>query len=278
MTPRGTLEPWSLNQKKLKKKIALALYQKRDLQRAACELATSEMEAVHIKKLGITPPVAIIPNGIDIFEYPCRELSLKDSVKPQIVFISRIHKKKGIELLIQAWNRIHNCHRDWNIVIAGNGEADYIENLKALISDLKLQDSISIIPPVFGQEKRHLYYASSIFILPTYSENFGMAIAEALSCGVPVITTNGTPWQCLNSENIGWCIDLNINELSKTLSNAIELGRTKLFNMGQKGSLYIKNNCQYSDVAKQNQKLYNWIINNSETPDFIFDPKNKYNV
>ena len=105
-----------------------------------------------------------------------------------------------------------------------------------------------------------------------------MAIAEALSCGVPVITTNGTPWQCLNSENIGWCIDLNINELSKTLSNAIELGRTKLFNMGQKGSLYIKNNCQYSDVAKQNQKLYNWIINNSETPDFIFDPKNKYNV
>lgn len=269
MTPRGTLEPWSLQQKKLKKKLALAIYQKKDLQRAACELATSQMEATNIRNIGIKPPIAIIPNGIDFSEYTCRDVSFRNKVKKQIVFLSRIHKKKGIELLIQAWKTIHDHFSDWNIVIAGNGDSIYIDNLQNIICDLELQDSVSIIPPVFGENKKNLYQTSSIFILPTYSENFGMVIAEAMSCGIPVITTNGTPWQDLNKLEIGWCIDLSVKNIAKALTDAIESGSDKLFDMGQKASRYVNDNYNYLKIAKRIGILYNWLFNNIEKPDWI---------
>lgn len=269
MTPRGMLEPWSLSQKKWKKKIALALYQKEDLRKAACILATSYMEAKHIRDLGIEVPIAVIPNGIDISEYSCRDLAYITSVKKQIIFLSRIHQKKGIELLIQAWERINEKYPEWSIVIAGNGDESYIRSLAEIIESKPIRKSMKIVPPVFGIKKIQLYYESSIFILPTYSENFGMVIAEAMSCGVPVITTNGTPWQELNGLEIGWCIDLNVDNLTKALSEAINLGQKALFEMGQKASSYIKNNYQYTQVAKKNIAVYDWIITHGEKPKYI---------
>lgn len=102
MTPRGCLEPWCMNQKRLKKLLALYLYQKKDLQKAACILATAQLEADNIRDLGISAPIAIIPNGIDVSEYECRPIESKKDVKEQILFLSRIHEKKGIEYLIDA--------------------------------------------------------------------------------------------------------------------------------------------------------------------------------
>ena len=126
MTPRGCLEPWCMKQKRIKKLVAFLLYQKKDLQKAACILATANMEAENIRKLGITAPIAIIPNGIDISEYKCRPLDFKQKVKKQILFLSRIHEKKGIEFLIQAWQHLKEKYPDWRILIVGIGEETYI--------------------------------------------------------------------------------------------------------------------------------------------------------
>lgn len=269
MTPRGTLEPWSLSQKKLKKALALSIYQMKDLQKAECILATSNMEADNIRKLGIQTPIAIIPNGIDLTEYPCRDIECNNRIKKQIVFISRIHKKKGLEILIDAWSIIHSNYKDWSIVIAGNGEDCYINYLKKRIQSKNLQNSITIIPPVFGKDKIDLYQTSSLFVLPTYSENFGMVIAEALSCGLPVITTTGTPWHELNNNNIGWCIDLNITNVARTISSAIDRGIENLFIMGQRGSLYVKENYDFMKVASKNKLLYDWILKKDKQPEWI---------
>lgn len=269
MTPRGCLEPWCLKQKKLKKKLALFLYQKKDLQKAACILATANMEAENIRKLGITTPIAIIPNGIDISEYKCRPLEFKQKVKKQILFLSRIHEKKGIEFLIKAWQHLNKKYPDWKILIAGNGEESYIESLKIIIKNYSLDHCITIMPPAFGKEKYNLYCESSLFILPSYSENFGMVIAEAMSCGVPTITTNGTPWQELNDNGIGWCIDLNLKTLISTISQAIDLGQDRLFDIGQKCSKHIHDTYQYIEVASKNKAMYEWIINRAPKPDFI---------
>lgn len=268
MTPRGCLEPWSLGKKRLKKKIALALYQKADLQKASCILATSDMEAQNIRDLGITSPVAVIPNGIDVNEYACRRNYFKQ-VKEQICFISRIHEKKGIEFLINAWEHLSIKFPNWNVVVAGNGESIYLNKLKKNIKDKNLQDSFQIIPPVFGKDKYRLYCESSIFVLPSYSENFGMVIAEAMSCGLPVITTNGTPWQVLNKENLGWCIDLQLNLLIETLQEAMELGKDGLYKKGQACSDYINSTFQYQEVAKHNREAYYWLINGGKRPPFI---------
>lgn len=269
MTPRGCLEPWCMKQKRIKKLVAFHLYQKRDLQQAACILATAKIEADNIRALGITAPIAIIPNGIDISEYKCRTLEDKTKVKKQILFLSRIHEKKGIEFLINVWEQLHIQYPDWNVVIAGNGEETYIQNLMAMIVSKGLQGRVEIIPPVFGEDKHKLYCESSLFVLPTYSENFGMVIAEAMSCGVPVITTNGTPWQELNEKHLGWCIDLSIENLAKTISEAIDKGQDKLFELGQRCSKHIHDTYQYTEVAAKNKTVYEWIINGGDKPEYV---------
>lgn len=254
--PRGSLEPWSLKQKWLKKKLAMILYQKKDIQDAACILATADMERDNLRKLGFTNPIAVIPNGIDISEYPCRKETEKNNVKKQILFLSRIHPKKGIELLIDAWQEIHKEYSDWNVVIAGNGEEQYITQLKTIIKEKGLGESMKIVPPIFGMEKYNLYKESSLFILPTYSENFGMVIAEALACGVPAITTKNAPWKILVTEDIGWWIDLSVNEIKKTLKKAMSQGSDKLFAMGQKGSKVVYENYYYVNTARRVFELY----------------------
>ena len=170
MTPRGCLEPWAYqgqsSMRNLKKKIAMILYQKRDLQKAECILATAKMEADNLRKLGIRAPIAVIPNGIDVSEYKCRSFKHKTLVKKQILYLSRIHRKKGIEYLINAWVLLKDRYPEWKVIIAGNGNEAYIEQLKNKIYINGLQDSVFVVPPVFGASKYELYCESSLFVLP----------------------------------------------------------------------------------------------------------------
>lgn len=282
LTPRGTLEPWSLQQSKWKKKIARWLYQDYDLKRCACIYATAEMEACHIRDLGFKNPICIIPNGIETAGYPCRtDMSI---VKKQILFLSRVHPKKGIEVLIDAFSRVHQEFPDWNVVVVGNGEDSYRRALKNKVLNFGLSSCVEILSPVFGEAKVKLYQESSVFCLPSYSENFGMVIAEAMSCGVPAITTNGTPWQLLNGEvstmgasldmlgnnkRTGWCIDLSVDNLEKALREAMMMPSVELYEMGQRGSKLVNANFNYRMVAKMNLALYDWIINKAKKPDFV---------
>lgn len=287
ITPRGMLEPWCLSQKKWKKKLAMALYQMKDIKRSACVFTTAEMEALHVRDLGVDVPMVVIPNGIETDGYPCR--ISKDKVKKQILFLSRIHIKKGIELLIDAFDRIIKKNADmddWTVAIVGNGEEEYIRELKRKVEDLNLRDKVKILAPVFGDAKVKLYQESSIFCLPSYSENFGMVIAEAMSCGVPCITTNGTPWQLLNGEvstmganldilgknrKTGWCIDLNVDNLEKVLLEAMTMKTEALYEMGQKGNLLVQENFNYKSVARKVMQLYSWLLDGGQAPAFVYE-------
>ena len=287
ITPRGMLEPWSLSQKKWKKKLALMFYQMKDLQKAACIFTTAEMEAQHVRELGVNAPMSVIPNGIETDGYACR--TSLEGVKKQILFLSRVHVKKGIEILIDAFCKLRaegGVFKEWSVVIVGNGEDDYIESLKRKVDELELEDCIKILPPVFGEAKTKLYQESSLFCLPSYSENFGMVIAEALSCGVPAITTNGTPWQLLNGDyatmgasldmlgedkRTGWCIDLSVKNLERTLREAMAMSPAALYEMGQRGSKMINENFNYRSVALKTKCLYEWIVNGGIKPLFVIN-------
>lgn len=257
-TPRGMLEPWSLDQKKWKKRLALWLYQMNDLNHAACIYTTADDEAKNVKALGVKVPCVVIPNGIEIDSYKCR--TSVDGVKKQVLFLSRIHVKKGIELLIEAWSRIVNEFPGWRLMIVGNGEAAYIRSLHEMAVRLGVGDSVAISEPVFGEAKIKLYQSSALFVLPSYSENFGMVIAEAMSCGVPVITTRCCPWEILNDTRTGWCIDLSVDNLTDTLRQAMNMNPSKLFDMGQRASLLVRENFDYRSVAKKTMEMYKLVI------------------
>lgn len=273
-TPRGTLEPncymhERFLSKRLKKKIAMSLYQFRDIETSSAILATADMERDNLRDLGFTNPIAVIPNGIDVDDYVCRPVDSMEGCKNQILFLSRVQQKKGIEFLIDAWELLFKDFPEWNVKIVGNGEDDYRAELMQRISKKKL-DRIEILPPVFGSEKHNLYCESSLFVLPSHSENFGMVIAEAMSCGLPVITTTNTPWDILNITDTGWCVDLSLENIEKSMREAMTLGMEALFIKGQKASKLVKDNYTYQNAASKVKQLYEWILNKEDKLDFIY--------
>ena len=134
---------------------------------------------------------------------------------------------------------------------------------------MSLSDTVRISRPVFGEEKIALYQSSSLFVLPSYSENFGMVIAEALSCGVPVITTDNTPWELLNETKTGWCISLSEDNLVNAIEDALSLRAETLYEMGQRGSREVYERFDYQSIAKKNVELYTWILEGGTPPSFI---------
>ena len=271
ISPHGMVEPWALSQGRLKKKIALKLYQKHDLEMADCLHATSEMEAISMRQLGLKNPIAVIPNSIEItsLEMPSNKFNKQ---KNKVLFLSRIHPKKGIENLIAAWKNIPNSIRvDWNLEIVGNGESDYIDELKNIVIENNLDQSVKILDPVFDDRKKEIYQSADIFVLPTFSENFGMVVAEAMSYGIPVITTKGAPWEELETRNAGWWIDIGVEPLTHALINAISTPKLKLVEMGLNGRKLVEDKYSIETVAKQMSELYNWVLKQRPKPDFIFD-------
>ncbi len=269
LSTHGMLEPWSMTQGKWKKWLALSLFQSKDLHKADVIHCTADMEAESLRKKGYTNPIAVIPNGIDIDQF--KPAGQKESEeKKNLLFISRIHPKKGLEMLIDAWAAMGDEHRkNWQLQIAGNGEEYYIQTLRKMIHALGLEASIQILGPVFGKEKLQLYQNASLFILPTYSENFGIVIAEALACGVPVITTKGAPWEDLEKAQCGWWIPATTEAIGEVLITALAKNRDDLNAMGLRGRRLVEEKYNMQTVAGQMIALYQWLINKQEKPAFV---------
>ncbi|RXP45399.1 glycosyltransferase [Lutibacter sp. HS1-25] len=266
---RGMLSPWALEQSKIKKNIAFKLYQYRDLKEAVCLHATAPIEVENIRRLGFKNPIAMIPNGINIEDFS-NIIPKKISNPKKIIFLSRIHYKKGIENLIYAWSQIKKDLRtSWCIEIIGNGDQKYILGLIAMIKKNGLSDEISIKKPVYGKEKIEIFRSASLFVLPTYSENFGIVIAEALASYTPVITTVGAPWKELETNNCGWWIDMGIQPLKNALIKAIESNEDDLLKMGKNGRLLIESRYSMNSVALQMLELYEWVLRKKNKPKFI---------
>ncbi|MBI5663322.1 MAG: glycosyltransferase [Ignavibacterium album] len=270
ITLHGMLRPWALEQSKIKKKIALLLYQNMDIKSASCLHATSKLEAYEIRRLGINNPIAIIPNGINIVDYPVRIDSIPKSEKT-ILYLSRIFSHKGLEFLIEAWSLIQKSNRrDWRLVIAGNGDSKYINQLNHLISKKKLEGEIIFEGPKYGLDKIITYQQADLFVLPTLGENFGMVVAEALASGLPVITTKGAPWEELIIHKAGWWIDIGVEPLVRALIEAMSLSDDERKQMGLNGRKLVEENYSIESVAQKMIRLYEWILYKKEMPEFVF--------
>jgi glycosyltransferase involved in cell wall biosynthesis len=270
ISTHGMLEPWSLNVRGWKKRLALELYQNADLLQAKCIHATAKVEADNIRKLGFTNPIALIPIGTNLprFRVPLKN---KDKSKRTLLFLSRIHPKKGIELLVEAWSQIGKPARaNWTVTIAGSGEPEYVKSLHRLIRSRGLNGEIRFVGPRYGIDKFDTYYDADLFVLPTYSENFGVVIAEALACGLPVITTNGAPWEELNIRNAGWWIEIGLQPLVEALRAAMALGDNERQQMGINGRRLIEEKYSMQTVARNMVELYRWVVQGGERPEFVY--------
>jgi glycosyltransferase involved in cell wall biosynthesis len=249
LSPHGMLEPYILNRNKFKKKIALKLYQNKAIKLADYIHATAKSEIDQINFLGYNNKSTIIPNGVDLREIVEKE-NFKFGEKKIFLFLSRIHPKKGLEVLIDAVNQIEQN----NIIfyIAGEGEMDYVNELINKVKNKDLDNKIFFLGGVYGEEKWKLFKKSNFFVLPTLSENFGIVIAEALAIGLPVITTSGSPWQEINTFKCGWCIDLSIENLKNSIESALMLTELETKEMGVRGRALVHSNY---DIVKITNKM-----------------------
>ena len=219
ISPRGTLSEWALSRAKARKAVVWRLGQRRALEAADCIHATSEAELEEVRRLGLRNPVAVIPNGVECpDDYRARDPGRS---RRTCLFLARIHPKKGVDRLVEAWRSLAAEHLSWDCKIAGPLDSDYARKLKSEVDrDPSLR--IEFLGEVRGEAKADLFRSADLYVLPTHSENFGISVAEALSFGVPSIVFHGAPWQGLNEQRAGWWIEPGTDRLAATLRTAMQ--------------------------------------------------------
>jgi glycosyltransferase involved in cell wall biosynthesis len=238
VAPHGMLEPWPLRVHRLRKWLALKSYQGSVLTHAAAIHATSRAEADQLRTLGFTrAPVVVVPNIIDM---PARDLNgdrWSSKERKTLLFLSRVDAKKGLDMLLRAWD--HLRPRDWQLLIVGHGEPAYVNRLKRYCAERQLPN-VRFHGHVDGDEREAMFERASAFILPTFSENFGNAVGEALMRGLPVITTTGTPWQIVSDEKLGWYVAPRLDQLTDALRELFATQISALRDMGERGTEYAR--------------------------------------
>ena len=187
------------------------------------------------------------------------------SARRRVLFLSRIHPKKGVPILLRAWQRVERRHPDWELVVAGPDEAGHLAEVRALATGLRL-DRVAFPGPAYGNAKHALYRSADLFVLPTHSENFGMVIAEALAHGVPVITTTGAPWAGLEERGCGWWIELSERNLAETLHGAMALPEALRVEMGRRGRLWMEQSYGWERIAAEMKSVYAWLLGGGPPP------------
>ena len=270
IAPRGMLEPWSLQQKWLKKRIARWLYQDRDLKYAAALHATAESEAEQFRRLGFKNPIIVSPNGVNVPKVVVSRQSLVVSRERdrRILFVSRMHPKKGVMELVEAFSRLVVSRESlvvsgWRVelvyTVSGEFEKEYEAKVRARVNELGLQEQFVFTGALSDEEKWAAYARADLFVLPTYSENFGIVVAEALWAGVPVITTKGAPWGELEAVKCGKWIGIGVDPLAKALSEMMSLSDDELRRMGENGRRLVEEKYTWEAAVKAMVKGYELV-------------------
>jgi len=263
------LEPWALRHKRLKKWLAWRLYQRRWLARADMLVVNSLNEYRTVRGMGLKVPVAVIDNGVDTNGLD--SASVRTESRKCVLFLSRLSPVKGIFDLLEAWARLPRGHA-YELRVYGHADPGYGQQIKAAIERLALGGSVKLKGAVFGAEKWQVYKNADVFVLPSYSENFGIVVAESLLAGLPVITTRATPWQCIETERLGWLVENDPAQLADTLWAAMRLPDASRKQMGARAAVYAKTHFLWPDIIEKYAETYAWIAGaRAQRPAWIYE-------
>lgn len=275
ISPHGMVDPWAVRHQRWKKVIAYAIYETNHLHGARCIRALCESEALSVRRMGLRNPVAVVPNGIDLplnsgAEPGTSEAPWSNSMEPGrkvLLFLSRIHRKKGLDNLLRAWAKAKP--RGWGLVVAGWDQGGYEGELKAMKEDLGIGDSVFFAGPLFGEAKDAAYRRADAFILPSLSEGLPMVVLEAWAYGKPVLMTP----ECNLPE--GFAADAAIriegttDGIVKGLQNLLRFSDGDLKEMGAKGRRLVEERFTWNQIATQVKETYEWMLGGGPAPAWV---------
>jgi glycosyltransferase involved in cell wall biosynthesis len=274
VSPHGMLEPWALNNSSWKKRLAGHFFEYKNLQMADCLHALCAPEAENIRRYGLKNPIAIIPNGVDVEESapPADAIieqfpGIKD--RRRILFLSRLHPKKGLGNLLSAWEKMAPDFKDWQLLVAGSGDPAYEKDLKIFSADLIRKNNVVFLGQVNGGDKKQILRAADVFILPSFSEGFSMAILEAAAAGLPVLLTPECNFPELAGANAAIEITTDASGIEKGLRQILELSDEQRKAMGQRGRELIKRNYTWPAIAGQMCRVYDWLAETAAMPEMV---------
>lgn len=258
LRPIGTLGKWSLGYKSWQKFLYYHFIEKRNLERAAAVQATSSLEARDLARLGFGEKTRTIPLGVD---FAAKPLTLqRNGAHPRLLFLSRLHPVKALPILFQSLVLLKKEGLEPQLVIVGDGADSYRLELKNRIKELGIKSQVEFRGYLEGEEKVKVFSSSEIFVLPSYQESFGLAVAEAMAAGLPVVVT----------EQVGIAPEIQeygAGIVVKNSPDSLKEGLLKLlqdpmlrFRMGEAGRRLVSEKFSWEIVARQLVQLYEGIL------------------
>lgn len=268
ITPRGMLYPQDIKKSnEIFKRLSLLIRLKRDLNKAACVHVTCMQEMKYCRDLGITSPIAVIPNPIEI-------KSFKEKKQDKIFrlgYLGRFHFRKNIQSLIYAFAELGDKAKDAELLLIGGGDEQYESFLKKEVERLRLKN-VRFTGFLSGQEKMNAIASLSVLAMPSEFENLGNVILEGLVRGIPCIATTGSPWEELNTRQCGWWVEYNQHSITEAIEKGINTPIEELQAMGSRGKQLMIDNYSIESVCLKFKILYEWIQNGGTKPDFVHLP------
>lgn len=264
VSPHGMLDCWALAQSRVKKIVARRLWVDRLLRRAACVHALCGAEAMAIDRFAPGGAVCVAPNGVHLPRIESGTLERE----PSILFLGRLHRKKGLGPLLEGWAACAARRSGWRLDIAGWDDGGYERELRALTASLGVDASVRFLGPVFGEKKDALLRRAGVFVLPSYSEGLPMAVLEAWSHGLPVLMSEfcnlpegfaaGAAHYCApDAESVAAGVD--------ALASCGEIERAAI---GARGRALVEQRFTWPLVAQRMAAVYDWALGGA-TPDWV---------
>lgn len=274
LSPHGMLYPTALAISHWKKVVMLKLWFDEDIKKAACLHATCRQEAEHCRAFGYEGPIAVIPNavvfpeGVEAKNYQYTD----ERGRRQIGFLGRLHPIKKVENVLYAIASLKKEQQEQlSFQVMGKYDDRYEQWLKEEVKRLELDDCVEFVGFVSGQEKYERLSRLAALMVPSVQENFGMIVPEALICGTPVYASLGTPWEELNTCEAGWWKDNDSNVIAGVIQNILSLSDEELLRKGRNGRKLMEEKYEQHKVAAMMKRLYEWIINGGEKPEFVYE-------
>ena len=267
--PEGMLEPWALQNARWKKRIAALLYENQHLREAACLRALSEAEALSFRAQGLSSPICVIPNGVDLPDLNESNAENRSENRKTLLYLGRLHRKKNVANLIHAWTHTFNsqAHKTetWILAIAGWGQSGYESELKRMAA----VPSIVFLGPQFGLDKSKCYRMCDAFILPSLSEGLPMTALEAWAYAKPVLMTP----ECNLPEGFSAGAALRIGsgpeEIADGLKTIVEMSDNDRRAMGARGRELVATRFSWPCVGEKMRAVYDWLLGGGVVPDTI---------
>ena len=274
-TAHGVFEDWAIRRSRWKKRLVGRWFQDRDLREASCIHVNTGREVGGVRAYGLNNPIAIIPNGVDLAAFAnvpsatafgARRSHLAG--KKIVLFLSRLHQKKGLAHLIEAWRRVAADHNGWHLVLAGPDDGFEAE-ARRRVEDAGLVQAVTFVGALQGYEKLEAFAAADVFALPSFSEGFSMAILEAMACSLPVLITPGCNFDEAERAGAGVIVQPDAAGTEQGLRRLLEMADSQRTEMGRRGRALVEQSYTWDAVATQMLSLYRWLLGGGPQPEFV---------